>query len=80
MSCCQNNKETLSDSTVYNYQYQRLKNTGKTTKCEASCFCRFIEQPSTWDQMQSNWLEKGGNLNVPPASASFIRSWGAKTS
>ena len=77
MSCCQNNKEARSDSAVYNYQYEKLKNVSQY-KCEPGCFCRFMDPPSKWDQLQFNWMEKGQKPNIPPASAAFIHSWGGK--
>jgi len=74
MSCCPKNAEARSDSTVFNYKYNQLQNLTKY-RCEPSCLCRWDNERSSWDRMQYNWMVKGKQPNVPPASQSFINSW-----
>lgn len=77
MSCCPKNAEARADSTVYNYQYDQLKNLTHY-KCEPGCFCRFLSPRSDWDQMEYNWMEKGKKPHIRPASAAFMHSWSVR--
>ena len=74
MSCCPANKESQADSTSFNYRYNKLKNLTKYD-CEPSCICRAGNERSTWDVIQANWIEKGKQPNIKPASKEFQRSW-----
>lgn len=76
MSCCPKNKESQSDSTVYNYRYDRLKDLTKY-KCEPECLCRFDKPRSNFDQMQLKSVVGKKPMHVPVASQKFKQEWGA---
>lgn len=74
MSCCINDSEIQSDSTVFKYKYNQLKNLTKYN-CKPACICKIDDQRSNWDVMQYNWVEKGQPMHVKPASPQFQKSW-----
>ena len=76
MSCCPQNKETQSDSTIFNYRYDQLKDLTKY-KCEPSCICRFDKSRSSFDEMQLKSVVARKPIHIPAASARFRKEWGS---
>ena len=77
MSCCPTNKENRNDSTVFNYQYNKLKNL-TNYKCEPECICRVDNERSNWDRIQFDWSQKGEKPHIQPASKEFEKSWNSR--
>lgn len=74
-SCC--DKESRSDSQIFKYRYQPLKDLTHYT-CDPPCLCRIIDTRSNWDRIQYQWMEKNKQPKIPPASQKFIQSWNNK--
>ena len=72
-SCCPANRENQSDSTSFNYRYNKLKNLTEY-HCEPSCICKAGNERSTWDVIQTEWM-KGKKPDIKPASKNFQKSW-----
>ena len=74
MSCCPSNKENRSDSTLFNYRYERLKNLTKY-ECEPSCLCNGIDERSDWDKIQFNWTQKNKVPHFQKMPYQFENAW-----
>ncbi len=65
------NNESLPDSAVFHYRYNRLANLNKYNRVD-SCLDQYEKPRSSFDNLQSK-----GNLieHIHPASQAYMNSW-----